>query len=207
MRKIVAIAFGCLLIQAFFAQSLNDQWLNLINQGKEKYKINSYKTALEYFQKAAKLIPTDTTAYVYIMDCAYKLQLASLVDESLDNLMFIGYERPGFYELAIASARDIEEDYTKAFRFAGEAKVKFPNHPGILFEEAKIFYKQKNYDQAVGKLIELIELTKTNQTYHQLLIHLYINDLNNLQKALEAVFRAQNYIPDNIEYKIQEADI
>ncbi|MBN2520576.1 MAG: tetratricopeptide repeat protein [Bacteroidales bacterium] len=207
-KKILSIIIiQVLIIQLVNAQRLNEQWLNYINQGKEKYKINSYKSALELFQKASKIIPTDTTAFVYIIDCALKVKMPQEVDEALDNLKFLGYIKPDFYEIAIASSRDVEENYNKAFEYAKEAKESFPDHLGILFEETKIYYKQKDYDRTIQKINNLIQLDRKNQTYHQFLIHIYIEDLKNYEKALEAIIRAQNDMPDLMEFQIQEADI
>ncbi len=189
------------------SQSLNDQWLDLINKGKEKYKINSYKSAIEFFQQASKLIPTDSTAYVYLMDCAYKAKIPELVSEAFEDLNFIGYVKPVFYEIAIASARENEENYQKALDIAEEGKEKFPKNSEILFEEAKVYYKMGNIDKAEQKINLLIETYKSNKTYHQFLIHIYIEDKKDYDKALQAIFRAQNYIPNLVEFKIQEADI
>ena len=194
-------------IQLTISQSLNEQWLELINKGKEKYKINSYKSAIEFFQQASKLIPTDTTAYIYLMDCAYKANSPELVDKSLENLKFLNYLTPGFYEIAIASARENEEDYQKAIRLVQEGKLKFPNSSDILFEEVKIYYQMDDLPKSIEKINTLIEKYKTNKTYHQFLIHIYIEEQKDYEKALETIFRAQNFMPEMIEFKIQEADI
>jgi len=201
------ITFIFSFFQLLNSQSLNEQWLDLINKGKEKYKINSYKSAIEFFNQASKLIPTDTTAYIYLLDCAYKANSPELVDKSLEDLKFLDYVTPDFYEIAIASARENEENYQKAIELVKEGKQIFPQSSKILFEEVKIYYQMDNMQKAIDKINTLIEKHKTNKIYHQFLIHIYIEEQNDFDKALQAIFRAQNYMPDMIEFKIQEADI
>jgi tetratricopeptide (TPR) repeat protein len=188
------------------SQSLNEKWLDLVNKGKEKYALNSYQMAIGFFQQAAQLIPTDTTAHVYLMDCGYKAGEEEIVYKAHENLQFLNYDSPRLQELLIATARDVEKNYPKALGFVQEALEKYPGNTEILWEEINVYYKKGDYPSTKEKIAGYLNAVPGHIDAHQLLIHIYSEYEHDYKKALQAALQAQQAVPDHLEFKIQEAD-
>jgi tetratricopeptide (TPR) repeat protein len=190
-----------------YGQSLNDQWLDNINQGKEEYAINNYQKALDFFQKAAKLIPTDTTAYNYLMDCAYKIQNAKVVYDCFDKLSILENLSPRTYQMAINMAIDVDKDYQKAVTYAETAKQQFPGNIDILFDDINIYYNYGDYAATKAKLNQLIENHPDIKKAYDLLIHIQLGIERDYTATLETILAAQEKFPNEVEYMKKEVNI
>lgn len=189
------------------SQNLNDQWLDNINKGKEAYAVNNYQEALDYFQKAVKLVPTDTTAYSYLMDCAYKIQNAQVVYYCFEKLSILNSLTPRVYQMAINTAIDVDKDYQKAVTYAETAKLQFPGNLDILFDDINIYYQYGDYVATKEKLNQVIANHPNSKKAYDLLIHIQLNIERDYKAGLNSILAAQEKFPNEVEYIKKEVNI
>ncbi|MCK5822904.1 MAG: caspase family protein [Bacteroidales bacterium] len=202
--------FTLIIIILFFksnAQDINSRWQKNINEGKKNYAIENYKKALEFFKAASQIIPTDTTAFVYIMDCGYKAVNSEIVYKSFENLQFLNYETHGIYEILIATARDVDKDYQKSLNYVEIAKKKYVNNKNILFEEINTYYKYRDYETTKDEINTFLKLFPNYYKAHKLLIYIEKEIEKNFENSLSSVIQAEIIFPDSLELQKQEADI
>lgn len=205
-KKILLFALSFTLVN-IHAQDLNSRWLEKINEGKRAYADERYRSAFQYFQEASKMIPTDTTAFVYLVDCAYKTNNPSVVYESVEKLWFLDYDKPGIYETLSATARELEKDFPKALGFVEQGQKKYPNNQVLQFEEINVFYEYGDYESAISKLNEFIRQYPDTKKAYNLLIHIHKEIKQDLAQALEAIRMAQKAFPRDIDFQKEESDI
>ena len=208
MKRHLILFFGILfLTNTLISQTINDTWLEQINNGKEEYIINNYSKALDYFAKASKTIPTDTTAYIYMLDCAYKIQQAEVVYECINNLSLLKNESIRAYIMAISMAVDVDKDYQKAVSYAETAKLKFGNNKELLFSYINVYFKYGDYNETKNKIKELLEIYPKDKKAYDLLIHIHHNIEGDIEATLATILKAQEVFPDEIKYEKQEVNI
>ncbi len=207
MKKLANLLFFILVFQLTSGQSLNEKWLEQINKGKEAYAINDYFPALKYFTNASKIIPTDTTAYIYMLDCAYKTQNADVLFKSLDKLLFLKHESVRSYYLAIQASVEIEKDYQKAVLYAEAAKAKYPDDEQILMADILLYYKYGDFDSSREKLIQFMERFPKNKKALNLLINIEHHLKKDYEASLKLLEKAQKLFPDDPEFPKLEVNI
>jgi tetratricopeptide (TPR) repeat protein len=206
-RLLIAYVFLFCVQIGGFGQDLQSEWLTLINQGKEKYAVGNFRQSYDLFYQASQLIPTDTTAFVYMLDCAYKTQRAKDVYTISDNLKLLEYSQPKVYEILIATAREFEGDDQKALNYVAEAKEKYPYNQAILFEEIRVYYKKNDLITAKAKLQDYLTLFPASSKAYRLLHYIRVEKDKNYPEAMNILMQAQTNLPDSIYYKEQEANL
>src|SRR5664279_4722097 len=144
--------------QNICAQKIDEVWLNAINSGKKFYSEAKYNDALESFKKAAQIVPTDSTAYIYLIDCGYILNKPLIVYSSIEKLEFADYRSPWMYIKGIATARDIQKDLDKANNYLVKALQFYPGSRELKAEEIKNLFMAKNYKATREKLNEYLAI-------------------------------------------------
>src|SRR5690606_22344830 len=139
------------------------------------YAVNDYFTALKHFTDASNLVPTDTTAYIYLIDCAYKTQNAPVLFKSFDKLMILGHESARNYYLAIQACVEIEKDYQKAVQYAEAAKQKFADNPQIRMADIMLYYKYGDFEAAKARLLPFVEQFPNDKRALNLLISIALD--------------------------------
>lgn len=190
-----------------FSQSLNDKWLEQIDKGKEEYSINNYSDALAYFIKASQLVPIDTTAYTYMLDCAYKTQDAEIFFKSFDKLLILNYESARAYHLAIKVSIELENDYQKAVVYVEAAKEKYSNDKNILMADISIYFEYGDYDAAMDKLNSYIKLFPKDKKAIGLIYKIQYEIRKDPASALITLEKAQILFPNDQEYVKKEVNI
>jgi len=189
------------------SQTLNDKWLDQIDKGKEAYAINNYQQALGFFKKASMLIPTDTTAYVYLMDCAYKTQNAPVFYECFDKLALLNRESVSSYNLAINLSIDVDKNYQKAVGYVEAAKLKFPENQDILLADALIYYRYGDFKAAKEKLKYLLSKYPKNKKAIDIFYVIQHDIEKDNDAALATLEEAQKLFPSDPEYPKKEVNI
>ncbi len=207
MKKALNLMIVLLMFQFVQSQSLNTRWLNQLNLGVEAYAINDYFTALKHFTDASNLVPTDTTAYIYLIDCAYKTQNASVLFKSFDKLMILGHESARNYYLAIQACVDIEKDYQKAVQYAEAAKQKFGNNPQIRMADIMLYYKYGDFEAAKTRLLPFVEQFPNDKRALNLLISIALDIKKDYSEAIRLLELAQQRFPDDPEFPKKEVNI
>ena len=209
MNRILHVLIFIAITGAFSAkaQGFTAEWQGKINSGKELYAQNKYKNALVEFRAASQIIPTDTTAFIYVLDCAFKIPDPALVYKTIDDLRFLKAEKVAFYLMAGITARDVEEDYPKALSFLTNGLLVYPNHAELKMEEAILYYKAADYGVAYTKLEKL----NTDQVPNYKVINMMLSITMDIQQdytmALDVIKQAQTAFPDSVYFQEQEANI
>lgn len=189
------------------AQDFQKTWQTNIDKGKELYAENKYAEALDMFQKASQLIPTDTTAFIYVLDCAFKLQNAELFYKTLDNLRFLKADKEEFYVMSAVIARDAEKDDSKALNFISQGFMLYPKSKELAKEEAILYYKNQNYDKALEKLLRLKSSKPYDYQVYNLILTIKMDINKSYEEALSFTKEAQIAFPDRVYFQEQEANI
>ena len=205
-QYVLSLLFICFSL-SFYAQEMNEKWLDLINAGKNEYKAENYAEALSNFEKASQIIPTDTVAYDYIIDCSYKTHQPEKLFNALEKLKTLNHLKPKYFAYAISAAHAIQKDYQKALRYVKRGKKIFPGNKQILIEEVNVYYQYGDYSTASDKLKNVIQEYPTFNQAYDILIKIHKKHLRNYQKALKYARKAQDKIPGKLEYHRQETDI
>ncbi len=195
------------VIAKLTAQSLNEKWELQISNAKQKYKNENYDVALQEFIKASKLIPTDSTAFVYILDCAYRTKNTKWVYKSFDNLKFLKALTPNHYHIIISTARLIENDYQKAINFVASALKKYPDNVTILFDEIHTYLDYGDWEKAEQKTKLLLKKYPKSFEGHKLLLYIQKEKHQDFGKSLQTIKNANQYFTDSLNFHKQEADI
>lgn len=207
MKKL--LYFITLLFIAYSAtsQSLNDKWLEQINKGKEAYAIDQYSQALDFFVKAARMIPTDTNAYVYILDCAYKTQNTQVFFDNFDKLLLLNHQSARNYTLAVKMCVEVEKNYQKAVQYIEAAKQNFPENEDIIMADIMLYYEYGDYIAAKKKLYDFIDKYPNTKKAYLLLynIEYLVNKDNDATLAL--LEKAQKAFPTDQEFVKMEVNI
>lgn len=190
-----------------FGQTLNDKWLYQIDKGKEEYAINNYSNALTFFTKASRLIPTDTTAYVYMLDCSYKTQQADVFFQSFSRLLLLDYESARIYNLAIKTSIEVEKDYQKAVIYVEAAKQIFTKDKNILMADIMIYFQYGDYDAAMEKLVVYSELFPRDKKALDLIYKIQYVIRKDPASAIKTLEKAQQLFPNDQEYVKKEVNI
>ncbi len=188
-------------------QTLNNKWLEQIDKGKVEYSINNYSDALQYFIRASQLVPIDTTAYTYMLDCAYKTQDAKMFFKSFDKLLFLDYESVRAYHLAIKVSVEVEKDYQKAVIYVETAKEKYPTDKKILMADIMIYFQYGDYDAAMEKLEAYLKLFSDDKKAINLVFKIQYEINKDPVSALKTLEKAQKFFPDDQEYVKKEVNI
>jgi len=207
MKKGSILILFALLNSIVFSQSLNDKWLEQIDKGKEEYAINNYADALHYFLKAAQLVPTDTTAYTYILDCTFKTQNAKQFFDSFEKLLLLNYESARAYYQAIQICTEVEKDYQKAVNYVENAKNKFAADKNILMADILIYFKYGDYDASLQKLLAYLNVYPNDKKAIDLEFKIYYEIKKDVNTAIKILEKAQNIFPNDQEYVKKEVNI
>jgi tetratricopeptide (TPR) repeat protein len=208
MKKNLLILFILLFSVRIFAQDeVAKNWLKNINLGKQEYAVENYASALKYFQTAAAIVPFDTLAFHYVVDCGYKARKPAAVFEALRKLQAINSDRLRHWELAIFSAREIERNLPHALELIQEARKKFGQQQSLEFEEIVNRFTKKEFQVAAQKLDSFLLKFPTNHKAYNLLYKIQGEITGNFDAALKTLARAQKAFPDSVSFKLQEADV
>lgn len=207
MKKISLVFL--LLIGGFsiFGQALNDKWQSKIDEGKVLYKEGKYLSALEKFNEAKELIPTDTIAYSFIADCAFKTNNPDAVYKALEQSANIGYSTVKFYEQAISASRDLERDFEKAIRWAKKGLDLYPTNYKLSFELAMVYYEASDFSKSSETLRQTIAIQPKEEKAYFQLFHNLLEKENDIEAATELLNKAVAIFPTNGDLKKLEPDI
>lgn len=131
---------------------LQENWVNLVNRGIAYYQSKQYQDALEVYDLAQKINPSDTTAYVYGAYAAEAKKDEALVQKFSDKLLSLNYKSLYVYSNVINAAL-LQKDYPKAIKLSDKALADFPLDKTIL-QMRTLAYSES------GKLDEGLEVLK-----------------------------------------------
>lgn len=157
-------------------------WANsYINKGAAQYQEEDFEAAVESFDRVAKILPGDTTAYFY---GAFAANQAENYDKAIEN--FNKYiEHGGTSVDAYLSLYNIyrgpKEDKEKALAIVQEARKKFPENADLPKAEIGLLIDLQRIDEAKSGLQTAIRQEPDNK-----ILHFYLGYANATLKDFEA---------------------
>ncbi len=196
-----------LFSQNLYAQKIDEVWLNAINSGKKFYSEAKYNDALESFKKAAQIVPTDSTAYIYLIDCGYILNKPQIIYNSIEKLEFTDYRSSWMYIKGITAARDIQKDLDKANNYLAKAFQFYPGSKELKAEEIKNLFMAKNYNATKQKLKEYLAIYPKSYVQLGLLLNITFDTDKDYPEVLSILKNAISQFPDSMYLRELEANV
>jgi tetratricopeptide (TPR) repeat protein len=110
---------------------LQENWVNLVNRGIAYFQTQKYQDALDMYEMAIQIKPSDTTAYVYGAFAAEGLKKDEIVQKYSNKLLAMNYKSLYVYSNVINAALN-KKDYPKALELCQKALADFPNERTLL---------------------------------------------------------------------------
>ena len=208
IKFLFALLYTLLLASQNISAQKNDEvWLDAINSGKKFYSQAKYAEALESFKKASQIVPTDTTAYIYLIDCGFILNKPLVVYSSIEKLEFTDYRSAWMYVKGISTARDIQKDLDKANVYLAKALQFFSANKEVKAEEIKNYYLAKNYKVTKQKLNEYLATYPKSYSQLGLLLNISFDIDKDYASVLGILKNAIAQFPDSIYLRELEANV
>ncbi len=163
---------------------LDENWVNLVNRGIAYYQTQKYRDALDMYELAQQISPSDTTAYVYGTYAAEGLKQEDLVVKYSDKLLNLNYKSLYVYSNVINAALN-NKDYVKALNLSQKALQDFPYDKTILQMRTLAYAEGGKLDEAQEVLTGELKIKPYNV---ELLTNLAVvyNYKKDNEKATEA---------------------
>ena len=178
-------------IAVFTGQEVTQLYGFIINEGAERYNENDFSGAYEYFTKALKVVPNDTTALLYGGVSAQQGEMYDEALESFNTLVDNGDANIDTYKTLIYLYRTEKEDMDKVLETVNKALEKFPESKELTQEKITTLLVMERADDAQKELEDAITEDPTNSLYYYFLGYLYDskddadNAQTNYEKAIE----------------------
>jgi tetratricopeptide (TPR) repeat protein len=153
------------------SDGLTELWGIYINTGAKNYESGMYFKALNQFEHAQEIKPKDTTAYIYALYAAERMNNSDLIIRYCNRLINIGYKSPDVYYHKIEYEFDSMKDPEKAFSLSRKALQEYPDDKR-LFEQQTDMYMRMNKNQEA--LTNLLKLSDKNPKDIPLLTHIAV---------------------------------
>jgi tetratricopeptide (TPR) repeat protein len=167
-------------------QSLSALWGEFVNQGANAFQDKRMEEAIVHFDRAKRIKPQDTTAYLYAGIAAQSLERSTVVLDNFSKLAEIGVNDTEVYKSLIYYTQKLGQDTLMAIR---QARERFPADGDFLRLEINHHMYSGDEDSALSLLEGAIEHDPGNP---QLLFNLgYLNEsLGRLPDAVAGYNRA-----------------
>ncbi len=195
--KISILSFLLFSVQLLFAQDFVQQWKNHVNKGKTLYMREHYMSAQEEFKKATQYLPTDTLAYVMIINCSQFTKQAEEAYQAMNNLSKLRFNSPLSFENGLPILIENQFSPEKVFPLLSDALKLFPNNRHIRFLKAKAYlqYAQFNsFRQSINNYIA--EYPSYNAFFYK--ASALLNSLQDTSTALQCLKTAEQLFPDSL---------
>lgn len=154
--------------------NLDQVWGTFLNTGGTAYGEEEYESALNSFEKALVVKPTDSTTLFYAGIAA---QQAGKEDKTLKyyyQMIDLGIAAPDVYSTVVYFERK-NDNPEKALEYTKKAKVAYPEDERFAQEEISLLLAMDKLDEAKTQLEESIKSDPENVTLHLNLGVLYDN--------------------------------
>lgn len=169
-----------------------------LNEGVQKFQEQDYEGAIEGFNNALIVEPTDTTANLYAGIAAQQSEQNKLALTYYYRLFELDNYNPEIINSVLAIERYENKDNAKALEVVRMAMEKHPDNKDFPKIEIQLLIDMDIVDEATKKLEEEIERDPENAALHYSLG--YLNEqLGNTEEKVKAYEKALELDPDYLE--------
>lgn len=194
-KKAKEVSGGSGTYAVFSDQRIEAIWGQFLNTGAEAYQNQEFEAALESFETAAKLMPEDTTAYLYAGISAQQAEIWDKAAQNYYKLMDLGYEQKDIYNSVIYIERAINSDNEKALEVVRRGRAVFPDDKDLMKEEINLLIVTDQAEEARIKLENAIQSEPDNANLYYNLAFLY-DQIDETDKAIESYKKAVELEPN-----------
>lgn len=199
-NSLILIFISLITFSPLAAQTNLEKWHALITEGQGFYKVGDYAKALVKFKKASQIIPTDTLAYHFMLDCGSRIPDAANAQYAFNQLKYISNNTELQYRQLIQAYKD-ENKMAEANTYLNEALSKYTNSQKLMYLQLGMFMASGNMHKAdsAGK----VYITKFPQDaqVHALLIGFDMNERNDKNAAIGKIQTAISIFPDSVMFR------
>jgi tetratricopeptide (TPR) repeat protein len=200
MKKIIILFIAGLLFHSANAQTFVEQWTDLMNQGKNYYLQEKYSNAMDEFKKASLIIPTDTLAYTYIINCAQFTKQAGEAFKALNNLAKLEFNSSLPYENCLPILLNNNFGMENILPLFKAANTKFPKNERIFLLEIQLYQKYGFTTLFFEKLNTFRILFPRNYESYLLEIKTLNEQIKDSVMAFDVIKKAQIIFPDSLSF-------
>lgn len=182
-------------------QQINYWFSTYLNKGANAYQEDNLEDAIVNFEKAQKIYPKDTTAYLYAGIVAMGLEKHDAAIENLNKYIELGGTSKDAYSSIYNIYNGPKEDKQKALEVVREAKEKFPDDATFPKVEIGLLIDLGKIDEAKAGLEKAIEREPDNKVLHFYLGYVNAN-LNNSEEAVKHYEEALRIDPKYFEAQL-----
>ena len=171
-------------------QEIENAWSKLFNAGAEAYGKADYKNALESFDLAKLIKPSDTTVFLYSGVAAAQGDMPKEALSNFTKLTELGGGDVDIWKNMIFLSKELGGTES-ALAEVKKARVKFPNNRDLITQELVYLQELGKLDDALNSMKSAIEKEPTNAEYYYFLGYIYDakkdyeGAINSYKKAME----------------------
>lgn len=146
-----------------------------------------FQAAYNHFVKAAEINPKDTNVYNFAIAAAYRISngpAAEAVIELEKNLAKRTSSLTNY--INVAQIYQVKEDKENLRRFIGVARAAYPQESKLVRVQLQDLLDNKQYDAAMGKVQELIDVEAKNPQWVYMMGSLYAQRSRSLEDEKKA---------------------
>ena len=178
----------------FSSQGIDELWGNYRNLAAEAYNAGNFEEAIENFDQALVVKPTDTDAALFAGGAYQQLGNLDKASEYFYKLVELDSADQQIYNFLLAYETDEKENYEKASEILEKAQEKYPDDVNLKKQEVNLLLKQDKTEEAKQELEEAIQAEPDNAALYFNLGYLN-EELEDQEAAIEAYKKALEVDP------------
>ncbi|WP_347159188.1 tetratricopeptide repeat protein [Pontibacter chitinilyticus] len=170
----------------------------VLNQAVEFHNNQQWKEAIDKYNLASKINPTDTTSVLYAAYASTANQDYPAAIKYYDKLIDMGHKTEDVYKAKIQLQQQIEAPEQEIMATLANALQEHPNSVYLMQEELKYYLKNDRGDEAMAKLKKAIDADPNNASLYAVLGNLQERK-GTLDEATESYKKAIALDPNNFD--------
>jgi len=180
-------------------QEFVENWERHINKGKELYTQERFMSASEEFTKASNLLPTDTLAYVLLINTARFTKQAALAFEAIKKMQNLNFNSVQPYNDCLNLLIENQFSPNNVFPLIRKALTKFPNNKQLKLLEICAYLKYGQYADFLKNINQFIILYPEYNVY-LLKTKALLKNIQDTSSALTSIKNAEIQFPDSLSF-------
>jgi tetratricopeptide (TPR) repeat protein len=193
-RKVLALEKETSNYYSLSELNLNQLIGGVLNSGVSAFQADDFEGALGAFDLYTKIMPEDTTGFIYAALMAQQLERYTEVVEYYEGGFNLDYYPKSALNTVIYYELNKLENPEKALEFAKLAQEQYPDDNGFKKTEVDILIKMEKLEEAISELQNAIEAEPENASLYSNLGLLY-DSQEKSELAIEQYEKALEYNP------------